>query len=80
MAKRMSTAQRMDRARDNAAISRAVNGAFKRKESANRDARMKKLVKAGTFPYTPSVMSWLCVQLGKKSTQITADDCKKLAG
>ena len=80
MAHRMSTAKRMDRARDNAAISRADNGARKRKESLNREKRMKGLLKAGTFPYTPSVMSWVCTQLGKKTTQVTADDCKKLAG
>ena len=80
MAHRMSTAQRMDRARDNAAISRATNGARKRKESENRDRRMKALLKKGTFPYTPSIMSWVCVQLDKKVSQVTAAECKKMAG
>lgn len=79
MAHRMSTAQRMDRARDNAAISRAVNGARKQKEIKNRDERMKALIKKGTFPYTPSIKSWVSTQLGKPFTQVTADECKKLA-
>jgi hypothetical protein len=78
MADRMSTATRMDRARDNAAISRAVNGGLKRKERANRDKRMLALVKKGKLPYIPSVMSWLSVKLDKPSTQITAEDIKKV--
>lgn len=76
MAKRMSTAARMDRIRDKSAASRTVNGELKRKERANRDTRMKELVGKGTFPYTPAVMSWLSVQLGKPATEITADDAK----
>ena len=79
MAERMSTARRQDRARDNAAISRAENGAFKRKETANREKRMKTLLKAGTYPYTPAIMSWVSTQLGKPATQCSADECKTLA-
>jgi hypothetical protein len=79
MAQRMSTASRMDRARDNAAISRAVNGALKRKETANREKRMKGLLKTGTFPYTPAVLNWVGLQLGKPASSCTADDCKSLA-
>lgn len=78
MADRMSTASRMDRARDNAAISRAVNGALKRKERTNRNKRMTALVKKGKLPYIPSVMSWLSTQLDKPATQITQDDVNKL--
>lgn len=78
MADRMSTATRMDRARDNAAISRAVNGGLKRKERASRDKRMTALVKKGKLPYIPSVMSWLSVKLDKPSKQITQDDVNKL--
>ncbi len=78
MADRMSTASRMDRARDNAAISRAVNGALKRKERASRDKRMAELVKKGSLPYIPSVMSWLSVKLNKPASQITAEDVKKV--
>ena len=78
MAERMSTASRMDRARNNAAISRTVNGQLKRKERANRDKRMAELVRNGKFPYTPAVLSWLSTQLGKPSTQITEDEAKGL--
>ncbi|QEL18831.1 hypothetical protein [Limnoglobus roseus] len=78
MADRMSTATRMDRARDNAAISRAVNGALKRKERASRDKRMTAIVKKGSLPYIPSVMSWLSVKLDKPSTQITQDEVNNL--
>ncbi len=79
MAERMSTASRMDRARDNAAISRAVNGALKRKERSSRDKRMMAIVSKGTLPFIPSVMSWLSVKLDKPARLITADDLKKLS-
>ena len=79
MAHRMSTRIRYDRIRDNSAISRTVNGHLKRKERANRDARMKKLIAGGTFPYTPAVQSWISVQLGLPFTQITEEQAKGLA-
>ena len=78
MAERMSTATRMDRARNNAAISRTVNGQLKRKERANRDKRMAELVRNGKFPYTPAVLSWLSTKLGKPSSQITEEVAKGL--
>jgi len=79
MADRMSTRIRYDRIRDNGAISRTVNGHLKRKERANRDARMKKLISGGKFPYTPSVQSWLSTQLGIPFTQITEEQAKAAA-
>ncbi len=79
MAHRMSTRIRYDRIRDNSAISRTVNGHLKRKERANRDARMKKLIAAGAFPYTPAVQSWISVQLGLPFTQISEAQTKELA-
>ena len=79
MAQRMSTARRMDRIRDKSAESRTVNSELKRKETANRDKRMKELVKKGTFPYTPAVMSWVSTKLGKRSNHITAEEAQKLA-
>lgn len=79
MAKRMSTAARMDRIRDKSAVSRTVNGLLKRKERTNRDARMKELLKKGEFPYTPAIMSWVSVKLGKPSTLITAEEARALA-
>ena len=78
MAKRISTRLRMERARDNAAISRTKNGHLKRKKAATRDARMLALVKAGTFPYTPAVQSWLSVQLGDRFNRITEAQVKEL--
>lgn len=79
MSKRMSTRIRYDRIRDNSALSRTVNGHKKRKERAARDARMKKLVSGGTFPYTPAVQSWLSVQVGVPFTQISEAQAKEAA-
>ena len=79
MADRMSTRIRYDRIRDDSALSRTVHGHKKRKERASRDARMKKLVSDGKFPYTPAVQSWLSVQLGVPFTQITEEQAKAAA-
>ena len=76
MAQRMSTARRMDRARNLGAVVRTVNGHLKRKERTSRDKRMAELINAGTFPYTPAIMSWLSVKLGKPATQITEAEAK----
>ncbi len=79
MAERMSFSTRNDRARDNHAISRAVNGGLKRKERVNRDKRMTELVKAAKqLPYIPSVMSWLSSKLGKPSTLISQAEVDNL--
>lgn len=78
MAYRMSTATRMDRARDNGAISRAVNGALKRKERASRDKRMMALIKNGKMPYSPAVMSWASERLNKRAAGITEAEYKSL--
>lgn len=79
MAHRMSTRLRYDRIRDNSALSRTVNGHKKRKERANRDTRMKKLIAGGTFPFTPAVQSWISTQLGVPFTQVTEAQAKELA-
>lgn len=76
MAERMSTARRMDRNRVLGRITRAKNSIRKRKERNNRDKRMAALIQKSTFPYTPAVMSWLSVKLGKPASQITPDDVK----
>lgn len=78
MAERMSTATRMDRARANGKVTRVENGHKKRKERASRDKKMAMLLEKGTFPYTPSIMSWVSEKLGKPSTQITADEAKAI--
>jgi hypothetical protein len=78
MAERMSTATRMDRARANGIITRGENSGPKRKARANRDARMKKLIGGGKFPYTPAVQSWLSVKLGKPFSQVKEADVKAM--
>jgi hypothetical protein len=78
MAKRMSTRLRYDRIRDKGAVSRTVNGQLKRKERASRDKRMAGLIKAGKFPYTPSIQSWISAQLAKPFTQVTEEEVKGL--
>jgi hypothetical protein len=75
----MSTRIRYDRIRDNSALSRTANGHLKRKERANRDARMKKLIAGGTFPYTPAVQSWISVQMGVPFTQVSEAQARELA-
>jgi hypothetical protein len=77
MADRMSTRIRYDRLRDNSALSRTANGHLKRKERANRDTRMKKLIAGGKFPYTPAVQSWLSARLGIPFSQITEAQAKE---
>ncbi len=79
MAKRMSTRVRYDRIRDKSALSRTKNGHLKRQERANRDARMAMLIKAGAFPYTPAIQSWISTKLGVPFTQVTAEQAKSLA-
>lgn len=79
MADRMSTYTRLDRQRDNAAVSRTVNGHLKRKERGRRDKQMVELLKKGKFPYTPVVMNWVSVQLGKPASKVTEAEAKALA-
>ena len=75
----MSTARRMDRARDKAAVTRTENGPRKRRERVNRDAKMAELIRKGTFPYTPAVMSWVSARLDTPTRQITAEQVLALA-
>ena len=60
------------------AESRHRNGIRKSKERARRHERMTALIKSGTFPYTPAVMSWISAQLDKPSRQITPADVDRL--
>lgn len=78
MADRMSTRIRYDRIRDKGAISRTENGHLKRRERANRDARMARLIKAGQFPYTPAIQSWISTQLGIPFSQVGEAEVKAL--
>ncbi|MHC4093228.1 MAG: hypothetical protein ACYSVY_23660 [Planctomycetota bacterium] len=65
---------RLDKRREAATETRKVNERSKTKERARRDARMLERVKSGSLPYSPEVMSWLSLKLGKKSSRITAED------
>lgn len=78
MAYRMSTRIRYDRIRDNGAISRTRNGHLKRKERANRDERMAKLIKSGKFPYTQPIQSWISCQLGIPFSQVKEEQVQSL--
>ena len=60
--------------------SRMVNGLRKRDERVRRDASMMELVKKGTLPLTPSILSWLSAKLNKPGRLITADEVKNLVG
>ena len=60
------------------AESRRRNGIVKTKERERRNARMRETIKKGKLPFTPPVMSWLSVQLGKPSRQITEADVSQL--
>lgn len=58
--------------------SRIENGMLKRKERSRRDATMATLVKKGSLPYTPAILSWLSEKLDKPGRLITADDVNKV--
>jgi hypothetical protein len=60
------------------AESRIINGAKKKKERVRRDQRMVELIKKNKLPYTPPIMSWISVQLGKPATRITQEDVNAL--
>jgi hypothetical protein len=69
---------RRDQRRFDMAESRTVNGHLKTRERERRQVRMLGLLKAGKFPYVPSVMSWVSHELGKPSGKITQADVTKL--
>ena len=59
-------------------ISRRVNGTRKTKERTRRDRRMHEIIAKNAFPYVPSVMSWISVQLGKPTADIVAADIQTI--
>jgi hypothetical protein len=69
---------RREQRREDMAESRHRNGILKSKERVRRAARVTEILKKGKLPYTPSVMSWLSMQLGKPSRQITQADVDAL--
>jgi hypothetical protein len=70
--------KRKDRILADQRESRRVNGTRKENERTRRENRVLGMVKAGQFPYTPVVMSWLSQTLGKPGKQITQADVDKL--
>ena len=58
---------------------RRENGITKSKERARRDERMAAILKDGSPPYTPDVMSWMSRKLDKPSTKITPEDVAALS-
>jgi hypothetical protein len=51
--------------------SRLVNGVRKVKERARRQGRLREIVKDAKLPYSPTVMSWLSIELDKPARLIT---------
>jgi len=74
----MRRRERLTLIQQNTAEQRAVNKVQKDKERLRRDARMIERVKGGSLPYTPDIMSWLSVKLGKRATRITPEDIANL--
>jgi hypothetical protein len=60
--------------------SRLENGIRKVAERERRRKRMITLIKAGTFPYTPAIQSWLSAEIGRPMRQIQPADVQNLIG
>jgi hypothetical protein len=69
---------RREQRRADMAESRIVNGMKKMHERERRALRMREIIKAGKFPYTPSVMSWISAELDKPSSRIVQADVDAL--
>jgi hypothetical protein len=61
-----------------ARAARAKNRIRKKGERARRDARMVEILKSGSLPFSPPVMSWLSRKLGKRAGRITPEDVSTL--
>jgi len=59
----------------NAKVRNEVN---KTKERARRDKRMANVLRRGSLPYPPYVMSWLSRKLGKPSAMIIQEEVNTL--
>lgn len=76
----MGRSETLHKRREQARQNRKANKPRKVAERSRRDARMIERLGAGSLPYTPEVMSWLSLKLGKKASRITAEDVAKLTG
>jgi hypothetical protein len=59
-------------------LSRRTNGLLKTAERERRAERIKGIIRASTFPYTPSIMSWLSVAMAKPASKIVQADVDAL--
>ena len=57
---------------------RRIKSRVKDAERDRREIAMIKILTEGELPYTPGVMSWLSVKLGKKASKITRNDVTAL--
>jgi hypothetical protein len=69
---------RREQRRFDMALSRRTNGMVKMKERQRRDKRMREVIQAGKFPYTPAVRSWLSATLDKPFSRIQEADVQAL--
>lgn len=69
---------RLDKRLARATITRQKNSQRKTAERNRREQDMLDLLKKGTFPYTPAVMSWLSERLDKKAGRIEPADIETL--
>lgn len=69
---------RLDKRLARAKATRQVNSVAKAKENGRRDTLNLTLLKQGQFPYTPNLMNWAGLKLGKKSSRLTEADIKTL--
>ena len=69
---------RREQRREDMAESRHRNGIRKAAERERRDVRMVETVRKGKLPFTPPVMSWLSIKLGKRSNLITQEEVNSL--
>ena len=60
----------------NQKATRRENSLKKDRACVRRANTMAKLINENTFPYTPAVMSWLSLEMGKKSSQLTEAEVK----
>lgn len=67
---------RFDRRMANQTSTRRENSLKKDRATDRRAKAMIKLIKEGTFPYTPPVMSWLSLEMGKRSALLTEAEVK----
>lgn len=68
--------KRLDMRMADQRVSRRVNGTRKTKERERRRARMLELLKAGAWPYTSTLRSFLSTELDTPASKLTPDAVK----